>query len=99
MQWPKEKMDKRTEQRFSKEEAQMPKKQWKKWSISLTIKEMNIKTMLRVHLTLVRMANSKNTNNKKYWQKCGERGTIIHAGWNVNLYNNDGIKYGGSSKN
>jgi hypothetical protein len=34
---------------------------------SLAIKEMQIKTKLRFHLTSVRMAIIKNTNNNKYW--------------------------------
>jgi hypothetical protein len=37
-----------------------------KCSVSLDIKEMQIKTMLRFHLTPVRLAISKKINNK-YW--------------------------------
>jgi hypothetical protein len=48
---------------FSKEKVQMARKHIKKFSTSLTIKKMQIKTTLRFHLTTVLMI-IKNTNNK-----------------------------------
>jgi hypothetical protein len=51
---------------FSKEEIQMAKKKhMKKCSPSLAIKEMQTKTTLRFHLTLVRIAIIKNTTNNR----------------------------------
>jgi hypothetical protein len=46
---------------FSPEEYPMAEKDLKKCSPSLIIKEMQIKTTQRVHLTPVRMANIKNS--------------------------------------
>jgi hypothetical protein len=49
----------------------MTKKHMKKCSLSLDMKEMKemqIKTILRFHVTPVRIATIKNTNNKKCWQ-------------------------------
>jgi hypothetical protein len=48
---------------FSKEEVQMAKKHMKKCSSFLAIKKMQIKTMLRFHITPITMIIIKRTNN------------------------------------
>jgi hypothetical protein len=45
----------------------MSKKHRKKCSPFLAIKEMQIKTTLRFHFTLVRIAIIKNTTTNKLW--------------------------------
>jgi hypothetical protein len=45
-----------------------------------------IKTILRFHLTPVRMATIKRTQTKnKCWQGCGEKGNLIHFWWECKL--------------
>jgi hypothetical protein len=68
---------------FSKEEIQMDKKYMKKFSPSLTIKEMQTKTILTFHLTPVKIAIIKNTTTNKCWWGCREKGTLYTAGGNV----------------
>jgi hypothetical protein len=63
---------------FSKEAVHIAKKH-KKCSLSLAIKKTQIKTMFSFHLTPVRMATIKNTNNNKCWCDCREKGIVIHC--------------------
>jgi hypothetical protein len=62
---------------FSTEEYRMAEKHLKKCSISLIIRELQIKTTLRFHLTPVRMVKIKNSGDSRCWQGCGERGTLL----------------------
>jgi hypothetical protein len=63
----------------------MTKKHLKKCSTSLVIREMQIKTTLRFHLTLVRMDKIKNSGDSSCWRGCGERGAFLHCWWDCKL--------------
>ena len=66
---------------FSKQEMQMADRHLKRWSTWLTIREMQIKTTVRCHLTCVRTAVIRKNTNKKCWQACEEKGTTVHCLW------------------
>jgi hypothetical protein len=63
----------------------MAEKHLKKCPKPLIIREMQIKTNLRFHLTPVRMAKIKNSGDSRCWQGWGKRGALLHCWWNYKL--------------
>ena len=81
---PNKKMGKGLELTLLQGSIQRAQRHRKRCSVSLAIRQMQIKTTMRYHLTPVREANINNSTNK-CWRACGEKGTLVHCWWQCRL--------------
>ena len=69
---------------FSKKEIQMVHGHMEKYSTSVAIREMQIKTTMRYQLIPVRMTIINKPTNK-CWPGCGEKASPVHCWWECRL--------------
>ena len=81
---PINKLEKHLNRHFSKKDIQMAKKHMKRCSTSLIIREIQIKTAMRHHLTSDRMTIIKKSTNNKRGESVEKRELCYTVGGNAN---------------
>ena len=64
---------------FSKEDVQRDQRHMKRYSASLAIRQVEIKSTMRYHFTPVRIAIVNKSTNNKCWRGHGEKGTLVQC--------------------
>ena len=70
---------------FSKEDIYAASKHEKVLIITGIIREMQIKTTLRYHLSPVRIVIIKISGDNRFWRGCGEIRTLLPCWWKTKL--------------